>query len=199
MMLVGVFGTPCGGTQWTRDAFHESGLHVGHEQLKRGSEGIVCGFWAIPEALRPERLRNGSRTEWARESRRGWTALGVLVRDPMRCAETLFRIAEKGFPWHVDEPRLVGLRYWVEAHERARAILERVECPTFVLHVDGRYEDDFRAACDLLGLKPRMPQHRPRSKGLRVERPEWDWWLERDPDYAERGAALVEHYEMEGA
>jgi hypothetical protein len=179
-MLVGVFGTPCGGTGYATRRLRRCGVDAGHEKL--GTNGIVCGFWVFgPNGTRPDRPRVCDHS---------WTALVRLVRHPLRVAETLPPFVVDGQhgrtgPNHPDK-RLNALRYWVDAHEKARGYH-----PRYTVRLDSHLEADLAELCAGLGVPNAEPDYAPESKPQRWPRMTWAGWAEGDPEYAERGLALV--------
>lgn len=198
-----VLGTPCGGTKYMYGWLRQWGLRVGHERT--GEEGRVCGFWSLLGAGPSDRVRSKNRA--APLTYDPWTHLGVVVRQPLRVAETLPLFARQGLGFDVglefdggDRDILSALRYWVASHQAARQHLERFPGETFVVRLGSQRESDLAVLRTKLGFDDVEPTRDPRPSvsrpGQRWERKDWDWWLGRDPVWAGRALELLKAYGM---
>ncbi len=182
-LTLGVLGTPCGGTFATAAWLRQSGLNVVHEGV--GSDGIVCGFWGLPEWA-----RHGRNLRRVRLSDYEFDHLWLLVRHPFKVSETLWNVfRNQDSPWPGLDQQIKAMRFWV-------AVMESAPDEAQVIHVDHRYEKDMRAACaelgiDLVGTTTRT------SKPHRRPPIDWKFWFEHDSEFAERGKKLVQHFDLE--
>lgn len=197
-MLIRVFGTPCGGTQYATRFLQGLELEVGHERLKR--DGIVCGFMALGLRPTPRRRAPGSMQPLAEDLDAKHDV--HLARHPLRVAETLWRYVNKcpkeqermrelGMT-RTDKHPLTALQWWVLTHE---AILQRSPALTvrvgvhgdliqlaYLVHRHAKLETGLAAVAERIG-----------SKKGRKPALTWDEWRAADPDFAVRGARLVDY------
>ena len=195
---VGLFATPCGGSTYTTRVLKEGGLRVGHESLQ--PDGTVCGFWAFPAEDKPVDAEHRMRRQ-ADPHGGKWDALGVLIRHPLKVAESLPGIGEIHrfrVSWKHEDPVLHALRYWVEAMALAQAhLLTSDYLRRVVVRVDSHYEEDIKNLCSYLQIPFKRPGMGPRSRSKRWDPISWEKWRSLDPDYARWGEEYVRQYNLE--
>lgn len=194
---VGFFGTFCGGTTYVAMRLRSSGLRVGHEEPH--ANGLVCGRWAFPPGVCERRG-----VERLKPTSRDWDVLGVVVRHPLLCSETLPRYLRKCHLPQLEvelEDRLRAMRMWVLAHEFAREHIDSHSYPTSVLRIGRRdiFERDYSDLCSMLKIQTGSytdADPRASHKATRWPRLTWGEWDAADAEYADRARSLLEIYSV---
>lgn len=184
-LRVGVLGTPCGATSYTFHRLKAAGLEVGHERAQR--DGIVCGLWTMPVELRDARSKGRPvHTDYT------WDQLVVLIRHPLLVAETLPKVlGNQKMSWHLDDPRLSALRYWVLTFESVPAGL-------LCIRANKHYEEDFKCVTDALEVESvDIGGGYENTKRRRWDPISWDEWGAHDPEFAERGLSVLDRFDFE--